>query len=65
MQGDLAVWSPALALGGAGVGHTGTVRGRYISRLLLLFVAVVVVVGAGPRLAVARRLERFGRTRKR
>ena len=49
LQGDLAVWSPALSLVGTGVGHTGSVRGRCISRLLLLG---AVVVGAGPRLAV-------------
>ena len=63
MQGDLAVWSPSLALVGTGVGHTGTVRGRYISRLLLL----VGFVGAGPRLAIAQSqfLGSFGRTRKR
>ena len=61
LQGDLAVWSPFRTVG-TGVG-TGTVRGRCISRLPLL----VGVVGAGPRLAIARNhsLGSFGRTRKR
>ncbi len=61
LQGDLALWSPAQSLGGRGV-HTGTVRGRCISRLLLLRLVGFV---AGPRPAGARSPERFGRTRKR
>jgi hypothetical protein len=51
----------------SGVGVTGTVRGRTGRLLLLLGAVVVVVVGAGPRLAVASAgtLESFCCSRKR
>ncbi len=53
LQGDLAIWSPVLSFASSGIVHTGMVRCRCISRLLLLG-TVVVVIGVGPRLAVTR-----------
>jgi hypothetical protein len=66
MAGHLALRSPTGFLVVSGVGVTGTVLGR-TSWLLLLLGTVVVVVGAGPRLAVASggTLESFCRYGKR
>ncbi len=62
----MALRSPTGFLVVSGVGVTGTVRGR-TSWLLLLLGTVVVVVGAGSRLAVASggTLESFCRSGKR